>query len=392
MKEKYSILEDEQARELGIMPSIEKVYAGEPVEFPLYSYTVFDTLEKLDFENTVPMPRTCWIQTQGFPLKDEAGRVTSSVFMSMDITEQKLAEMALQESESRFRATFEQAAVGIAHVSIDGYFLRINQRFCDIVGYNQGEMLELTFKDITHPDDMDADVAEVQRLLDGEKTTYSMEKRYIHKDKHHVWVNLTVSLVRDEANAPAWFVAVVDDISERKKAENALIESEERFRSLVEQSPVSIQIHSPDGKIIEANQAFANLYGLSKEALEEVYEKFNVLKDEQLKEKGLMSFLEKPFQGETVILPPYEYDGVDTLRTLDFEKPIARRCWVQTMGFPMLDTEGKVKFVVFMCQDITERKQAEKKIDDMRYYTDHLIKTANVMIVSLDNGGSGSAF
>ena len=76
----YSILEDEQATQLGIMTSIEKVYAGESVEFPLYSYTVFDTLEKLDFANSVPMPRTRWIQTRGF-MKNEAGRVTSAVFI-----------------------------------------------------------------------------------------------------------------------------------------------------------------------------------------------------------------------------------------------------------------------------------------------------------------------
>ena len=109
----------------------------------------------------------------------------------------------LIESEQRFRATFEQAAVGIAHVSPEGRFLRINERFCDIVGYSKDEMLALTFQDITHPDDLDADLEYVRQVLDREIETFSMDKRYYRKDGSIVWVTLTVSLVFDRGGQPA---------------------------------------------------------------------------------------------------------------------------------------------------------------------------------------------
>jgi PAS domain S-box-containing protein len=117
----------------------------------------------------------------------------------------------LKANEERFRSTFEQAAVGIAHVAPRGEFLRINARFCEIVGYTRGEMLERTFQDITHPDDLDADLEQVQRLLRGEADTYSMTKRYYRKDGQIVWVVLTVSLLRDDGGHPRWFVSVVED-------------------------------------------------------------------------------------------------------------------------------------------------------------------------------------
>ena len=104
----------------------------------------------------------------------------------------------LMETESRFRATFEQAAVGVAHVSTDWKFLRVNAKFCEIVGYPEDEMFALTFQDITDPDDLDADLEQIQQVLKGNIESYSMDKRYYRKDGSLVWVNLTVSLVFDK--------------------------------------------------------------------------------------------------------------------------------------------------------------------------------------------------
>jgi len=228
--ENYNVLQDEQARELGVMPFIEQAYRGEDVLFPPYRYDGADTLKSLDFNN--PVSRQCWIQTRGFPLKDEHGSITSVVFISEDISEQRNATEQLSRSERRFRATFEQAAVGIAHVAIDGRFLRINQKFCDIIGYTQAELLQLGFQDITHTDDLDADLGYAQQLLEGDITTYSMEKRYCRKDGELVWVNLTVSLLRDDAAKPLWFVFVVEDISERKCTEQAVLDYQRRLKKL----------------------------------------------------------------------------------------------------------------------------------------------------------------
>jgi two-component system, NarL family, sensor histidine kinase UhpB len=114
----------------------------------------------------------------------------------------KRADHALRASEEVSHATFDQAAVGMAHVGTDGRWPRVNDRLCAIVGYPREELLQLTFQDITYPDDLETDLIQVRRVLSGEIKTYSKEKRYTRKDRSLVWVNLTVSLVRTVAGKP----------------------------------------------------------------------------------------------------------------------------------------------------------------------------------------------
>jgi PAS domain S-box-containing protein len=172
---------------------------------------------------------------------------------------------ALQESEQRFRATFEQAAVGIAQIDPDGRFIRINKRYCDIVGYTHDEILEKTFQDITYPADLDESQRNVQRLLDGEINTYTREKRYVRKDNSLVWVNFTVSLEHNEDGSPKYVIAVVEDITERKRAAEALRESEERFRQLADNSPIPIAINDKDDNITYLNKKFIVTFGYIRE-------------------------------------------------------------------------------------------------------------------------------
>lgn len=169
-----------------------------------------------------------------------------------NITHQKQAEEALRETDERFRATFEQAAVGIAHVAIDGRWLRVNQKLCEIVGYSYQELLEQRFHDITHPDDLENDLNCIKQLLAGEIDHYSLEKRYIHKDGSIVWIDLTVSLAKEERGEgergrggekengstlspvslpgkPKYFIAVIEEINERKAAEIALLQRAEEL-------------------------------------------------------------------------------------------------------------------------------------------------------------------
>ena len=151
----------------------------------------------------------------------ENGSLTRAWGTQRDITERKQAEEELRESEERFRRTFEQAAVGIAHVATDGHWLRVNCRLCNIVGYEKEELLGLTFQDLTHPDDLETDLEGARRLLAGEIETYSREKRYFRKDGSIVWIYLTVSLVRSPLGEPRYFISVTEDITERKRIEEA---------------------------------------------------------------------------------------------------------------------------------------------------------------------------
>ena len=131
-------------------------------------------------------------------------------------------EKALRESEERYRLTFEQAAVGIAHTSKDGHFLRVNPKLCEIVGYSQEILRKLTMREITHPADLKVELGQSEKVAAGELDQYSTEKRLIRKDESSVWVNQTTSAVRESDNRLNYFVSVIEDITERKKAEMAL--------------------------------------------------------------------------------------------------------------------------------------------------------------------------
>ncbi len=141
----------------------------------------------------------------------------------------------LCQSEEWFRATFEQAAVGMAHVSLDGRWLRVNQKLCDIVGYSRAELTARTVQDITHPEDIDISLDFIQRALTGEVENYVIEKRYIRKDSAVVWVNITISLIKDAASKPEHFIAVIEDISARKRAEEELERHRHQLAQLVEE-------------------------------------------------------------------------------------------------------------------------------------------------------------
>jgi two-component system CheB/CheR fusion protein len=178
-----------------------------------------------------------------------------------DFTALKQAEEAARESEGRFRATFEQAAVGMALVAPDGRWLRVNRKLCDIVGYSHEELIGLTFQEITHPDDLETDLAYVRQLLAGEITTYAMEKRYIRKDRSLVWINLTVALVRTPQGQPDYFISVVEEISEIKQVVAALRESERTYRIVAENTYDFEFWRAPEGRYLYVSPSCERVSG-----------------------------------------------------------------------------------------------------------------------------------
>ena len=166
------------------------------------------------------------------PLETEEGTLVSSAIR--EVSERKQAEAALKLSEERFASAFEHAAIGKALVALDGRWLKVNRALCELVGYSSEEILEKTFQDITHPEDLETDLGYVPRLLAGEISTYQMEKRYLHKGGQIVWVLLSVSLVRTESAEPLYFIAQIQDITKRRRAKEALQASEEKFRTVVQ--------------------------------------------------------------------------------------------------------------------------------------------------------------
>jgi PAS domain S-box-containing protein len=173
--------------------------------------------------NTFKGMQKCW-DVAVTPILDAKGNVERILAVSRDITKRKQAEIDLQASEELFRHVFERTPLGFAHVGMDGSLLRVNHKFCEIVGYSEAELLTKTFQSITEPADLAADLAAVAQLVNGEIAEYTLEKRYIHKQGHSVWVSLTVVLIRSVAisgqtGTPEYFLGAIKDINDRKRGE-----------------------------------------------------------------------------------------------------------------------------------------------------------------------------
>jgi PAS domain S-box-containing protein len=166
---------------------------------------------------------------------------------------------ALREAEERFRGAFENAAIGMALVAPDGRWLRVNRAVCEIVGYSEQEMLERSFQDITHPDDLETDLEGLRRMLSGEIRSYCIDKRYFHRDGHIVWITLSVSLVHDPAGEPLYFVTQIEDITERKRSHMALEATVEIARAVAGETELGRVLEL----IAEQSRALVDASGLA---------------------------------------------------------------------------------------------------------------------------------
>ncbi|MCL6751055.1 PAS domain S-box protein [Nostoc sp. CCCryo 231-06] len=154
-----------------------------------------------------------------YPVNNAMGETIGIGIILAEVTAAKQTEVALRESEERFRAMFNQAAVGIALVALDGRFIQVNPALCEITGYSHEELIQMNFQEITHPDDLEVDWENARRVLAKEISGYSLERRYIRKDGSIVWVNLTSSAVWDDKGQPKYALGIIEDISERKRVE-----------------------------------------------------------------------------------------------------------------------------------------------------------------------------
>ncbi|MBN9414167.1 MAG: PAS domain S-box protein [Candidatus Eremiobacteraeota bacterium] len=191
------------------------------------------------------------------PVMDEKGQIFNIVPEGRDVTQERLVSQALYESQERFASAFEFAGIGMALVSLEGRWTKVNRALCDIVGYSEDELLVLTFQDITHPDDLQADLALVGELLSGALPSYTMEKRYFRKDGEAVWILLTASLVRTNAGAPLYFVAQIQDISERRSYQQHLLDS------LLEKEAMLHEIHHRVKNNLQVVNSILSLQSLS---------------------------------------------------------------------------------------------------------------------------------
>jgi len=343
-------------------------------------------------------------ENRALPMLDESGRVTGIIGVAIDISdryraeqallqlnqelelrvqqrteeleaeilERQQVEVALRESEERFRTVFEQAAVGIAICDLQGRFVRANQKQCDIFGYTWEELQNLTFMDLTHPDDRSFNRARLQSLLAGEISTFSIEKRYLHKHDRLIWVNVTVSLLRDRTGQPQYYIGVVQDISDRKRAELALKQNEEMLRAILEQAAVGIAGAGNNEKLIFVNQRFCEIVGYSQEELKELtYEDLTYPEDLEA-ERQLVAELE-----------------VDDRFSYSIEKRYIRKngeiIWVN-LAVTLLEHFREPIRGIAVVQDINDRKLMEEELrtSEEKYKTLFEILPIGVAIADKD--------
>jgi PAS domain S-box-containing protein len=207
---------------------------------------------------------TLWVKERARAVVDHRGQILALVVCE-DITERRLTEDCMRESEERWRALFEHAGVGIAQLGLNGQFLRVNPRLCETLGYSSKTIMRHTFQDFLHPDDLQVNVQHLDQLVGGKRPSFSTETRYRRCDDVWLWVEMTVSLVRDAAYTPAYFIAVLQNIHDRKQAEAGLARTTELLQTLVHESPLPIVSLDLEARVTSWNQAANRLFGWSEE-------------------------------------------------------------------------------------------------------------------------------
>jgi len=265
-----------------------------------------------------------------------------------DITAQHDAERRLKESEQRFRRTFELAGSGMAHIGMDRRFTRVNRRLCEILGYSEEELLQLTGRQISHPEDLDIINEQRPRLYKGEIDRIELEKRYLRKDGSVVWVHFTMTVERDAKGAPLYEIAVYEDITQQLETQLRLRESEARFRQTFELAASGIG-HVRDGRFVRVNRSLCEIFGYAE----------GELLGRHVKE------LSHP-EDRDISDAPRERIRRGEAESARFEKRYLRAdgavIWCEVAVALVRDVYGVPQYEVAIFDEVTDRKKAEARL------------------------------
>jgi PAS domain S-box-containing protein len=282
--------------------------------------------------------------------------------------EQKIKELEQdavkhKQAEEEFERIFEHSPDMICTGDLDGYFTKINPSFVQVLGYTEEELLKKPFLSFVHDEDVEI-TKEALIKSKKEKSVFDVKNRYICNDGSNKSIEWKVLSIPQEDR----FFAVGRDITERKQVEKELRESEERFRTVMEQSPGAIEIYEPNGKLLVVNDEWESFWNMNKSDVEN----FNILDDKECERTGLTAAFKKALRGIVCRIPPARYDPKESGMLNGSVR------WIDSKMYPIHYQDGKINKIVLVMDDITKRKQAEKELIKHRDHLEELVKDRTI--------------
>ncbi len=281
------------------------------------------------------------------------------VVLVKDITRRREAELKLEASEKKFRTVFENAGVGMTIVDLDNHFIDVNPAYLEMVGYTRNEIFEKTWMEFTYPDDLEKEHALSNQMMRDRGNRFQYTKRYIRKDGHLIWIDMTVTVVRDFDGNPQSVISLISDTTEQHRLSMELTRSEEKFRNIFFESPVAINTFDSAGMFLHANQALLDLFGIENE---DAVMGINIFEDPNLPD----DIKERMRSAETIrVQNTIDFDRVR--RSKFYETPKSGELITDTIIAPMgVDTDGSPSGFIVQVNDVTKQKHAERRLEELQ--------------------------
>jgi PAS domain S-box-containing protein len=291
-----------------------------------------------------------WFVGRGQPVRDASGRIVRWFGTCTDITYRRSVETALQESEERYRAIFEQASVGVALVALDGRYLEVNNRFCEITGYSAEELRHLSFRDLTHPDDLQSSLEETDKLIAGLTQRCALKNRHIRKDGRITWMYMTHALVRNAPGRPQYMIWVIEDINDRERIQLQLQEQSQRLEAALTASKTGTFRWGVRTNEFQADENLHRLFGLPPGETAHGLDEFNSLIVEEDRARVIECRNRAVREGG-------HFENV--FRVI---WPDGTLHWLRGRGKTFFDERGQPANMTGACVEITEQMEAQQQL------------------------------
>ena len=305
--------------------------------------------EKFTVESEISVKdKNVYLEISLNPVVSNNEVVAVTVF-TKDITERKLKDLKIIESENKFKTVFDFSQIGMALLTTQVKWLKLNDAFCKILGYSENELLGKTFQDITHPDDLAQDLIYISEIVEEKVESYQREKRYIHKKGHIIWAIVSVSLMKNIPDKSIYLLLQVQNITRRKISELKLAESESKFRSAFDYSSIGMALINTNGQWLKVNKSLCNIFGYKEqEFCKKTLEELSHIEDSKDNAKYYKQLLNNEIKSFQIERRYYHYNS--------------HIIWLSLNISAVYNDSNKQIYFIVQAQDITQRKEAEKSL------------------------------